>query len=266
METVGGIGPRVIVSKRVRVGDDKVPGVIGAMAIHLQTAADRARVLDYDGLYIDIGAKDKAEAERIAPVGTYAVFDSDYVEFGDGLVKAKALDDRVGCLALLRALSESEYEGDLTCVFTVQEECGLRGAQVVGYRVKPDLAIVLEGTASNDLGMVKVTRVNKGVAVSFMDRTSIVNRPLFDYVTETAQEAGIPWQIKQLMTGGNDAGPIHKSCAGLPSIVLSTPCRYIHSPSCVASKADMKAQQDLVLAILKRLNSNCPFGKIEGKE
>lgn len=271
IDCVGGIDPRVIVSKRVRVGDDKVPGVIGAMAIHLQTEEDFARVLGYDGLYIDIGAKDKEEAERIAPVGTYAVFDSDYVEFGEGLVKAKALDDRVGCLAALRALSESEYEGDLTCVFTTQEECGLRGAQVVGYRVKPDVAIVLEGTASNDLGMtpsdmLKVTRVNKGVAISFMDRTSIVNRPLFDYVTKTATDAGIPWQIKQLMTGGNDAGPIHKSRAGVPSIVLSTPCRYIHSPSCVASFADMKAQQDLVLAILKRLNSDCPFGKIEGKE
>ena len=90
IDCVGGIDPRVIVSKRVRVGDEKIPGVIGAMAIHLQTAADMERVLDYDGLYIDIGAKDKEEAQRVAPVGTYAVFDSDYVEFGEGLVKAKA--------------------------------------------------------------------------------------------------------------------------------------------------------------------------------
>lgn len=271
IDCVGGIDPRVIVSKRVRVGDEKIPGVIGAMAIHLQTAADMERVLDYDGLYIDIGAKDKEEAQRVAPVGTYAVFDSDYVEFGEGLVKAKALDDRVGCLAALRALSESEYDGDLTCVFTAQEECGLRGAEVAAYRVKPDLALVLEGTASNDMGMtpsdtLKVTRVNKGVAVSFMDRTSIVNRPLFDFVTKTADAAGIPWQIKQLMTGGNDAGPIHKSRAGVPSVVLSTPCRYIHSPACVASYKDMQSQQELVLAVLRALKNDCPFGKIEGKE
>lgn len=271
MQCVGGIDPRVIVSKRVLVGDAKLPGVIGAMAIHLQTRADMERVLGYGDLYIDIGAKDKQEAEKHAPIGTYAVFDSDYVEFGDALVKVKALDDRVGCLALLRALSESTYDGDLTCAFTVQEECGLRGAKIAAYRVKPDLCLVLEGTTSNDLGMVpsdtlKVTRVGKGVAVSFMDRSSIANRPLLDYVTAVASGAGIPWQYKQLASGGNDAGEIHKSRAGVPCVTLSVPCRYIHSPSSVASLRDIEAQQALVLAVLGALLENCPFTKIAGKE
>ena len=151
IDCAGGIDPRVIVSKRVLVGDDRVPGVIGAKAIHLQSAADMQKVLGYDKLYIDVGAKKKDEALKLCPVGTYAMFDSEYVEFGDALVKAKALDDRVGCVAMLRALKESDYQGDLTCAFTVQEEVGLRGAKVAAYRVKRDLAIALEGTAGKEL-------------------------------------------------------------------------------------------------------------------
>ena len=109
---IGGIDPRVVISKWVEVGEDKVPGIIGAMAIHLQTAADRERVLDFDNLYIDIGAKDSKEAERLCPLGSYAAFDTPYTDFGEGLVCAKALDDRVGCYTMLRLL-EHRYPGDL---------------------------------------------------------------------------------------------------------------------------------------------------------
>ena len=193
------------------------------------------------------------------------MFDSEYVEFGDALVKAKALDDRVGCVAMLRALKESDYQGDLTCAFTVQEEAGLRGAKVAAYRVKPDLAIALEGTTSNDLGDVpdhmKVTRVGKGVAVSFMDRTSIAHKGLLRFVTETADAKGIAWQYKQFLSGGNDAGAIHQSRAGVPCVTLSVPCRYIHSPSSVASLRDIEAQQALLLACLSRLNAENPVAR-----
>ena len=265
IDCAGGIDPRVIVSKRVLVGDDRVPGVIGAKAIHLQSAADMQKVLGYDKLYIDVGAKKKDEALKLCPVGTYAMFDSECVEFGDALVKAKALDDRVGCVAMLRALKESDYQGDLTCAFTVQEEAGLRGAKVAAYRVKPDLAIALEGTTSNDLGDVpdhmKVTRVGKGVAVSFMDRTSIAHKGLLRFVTETADAKGIAWQYKQFLSGGNDAGAIHQSRAGVPCVTLSVPCRYIHSPSSVASLRDIEAQQALLLACLSRLNAENPVAR-----
>ena len=105
---VGGVDSRVVISKRVLCGDEAIPGVIGAMAIHLQTAEDRKHVLSYDDIYVDIGAKDKAEAEAKCPKGTYITFDTDYVEFGEGCVSAKALDDRVGCYNLLRVLKE-EY-------------------------------------------------------------------------------------------------------------------------------------------------------------
>ena len=102
----GGIDPRVLISKRVKVGDDNIPGVIGAVAIHLQSAADRARVMGYRDITVDIGATDKAEAERKAPIGTYISFDTPYVEYGDGFACGKAFDDRVGCWTILRLLEE----------------------------------------------------------------------------------------------------------------------------------------------------------------
>ena len=133
-DTVGGIDSRVVVSKHVRVGEKAVPGVIGAKAIHLQTAAERETVLGHSDLYIDIGAKDKAQAEELVQPGDYVSFDSDYVEFGDGYVKARALDDRVGCMTLLRIL-ENRYDVNVVCAFTCQEEIGLNGALAARFGV-----------------------------------------------------------------------------------------------------------------------------------
>ncbi|NLD58641.1 MAG: M42 family metallopeptidase [Clostridiales bacterium] len=254
-EPVGAIDPRVVVSKPVRVGDSEVPGVIGAKAIHLQTKAEFEKMLRHDDLYIDIGAPSKAEAEKLVQPGDYVTFQSDWREFGDGLVKSKALDDRVGVMALMSVL-ENEYPCDITCAFTVQEEVGLRGAICAGYNVEADEAIALEGTTANDLGDVpdplKVCRVGRGVAISFMDRTSIANRPLFQRLRDTAIAAGIPWQLKQFIAGGNDAGAIQLSRGGVPTAVLSVPCRNIHSASSVASFSDIEAQFSLVDRYLRR--------------
>ena len=121
----GGIDPRVLVSKRVTVGDDKLPGVIGAVPIHLQSAAERKHVLSMDELLVDIGAKNKDEAECKAPMGTYISFDTPYVEYGDGFACGKAFDDRVGCLSLLRLLQE-ELPVALVACFVSEEEVGCR--------------------------------------------------------------------------------------------------------------------------------------------
>ncbi len=264
---VGGIDSRVMVSKPVLVGDACVPGVIGAKAIHLQTEADRDRVLGHDALFIDIGAKSKAEAEKLCPPGTYAVFDSPLEGFGDGLYVGRALDDRVGCQTLICALKHG-YAGKLTCAFTVQEEVGLRGATVVSHSIDNDLAIVLEGTASNDLGDVdtetQVANVGRGVVISHMDRASIAHPRLRDAITAVAKENGIPHQPKRATTGGNDAGALQHDAAARPTVVLSVPCRYIHSPASVAAECDIKAQADLVCAFLDALPARWP--DIRGNE
>ena len=177
--SVGGIDPRCAVSKRVIVGEKAVLGVIGVKAIHLMSEADRKKAPDYEMISIDIGAKDKAEAESLCPPGCYATFESEYVEFGDGFVKAKALDDRAGCMILLDVLKESDYAGDITCVFTVQEEVALRGATVAARKVKPDRAIIIDTTTANDMGMTdshkQVTVCGEGPALTFMDRRIITD-------------------------------------------------------------------------------------------
>lgn len=253
---VGGVDSRVVISKRVLCGDKAIPGVIGAMAIHLQTAEDRKHVLSYDDIYVDIGAKDKAEAESKCPKGTYITFDTDYVEFGEGCVSAKALDDRVGCYNLLRVLKK-EYPCTVVAVFTSEEEVGCRGAKGAAFAQEPDMGIVLEGTTCNDLGNVpepeQVCKVGAGVAVSFMDRSSIGNRSLFQKALRLGEEQRIACQVKGSVSGGNDAGEIQRARAGVPTLVLSVPCRSIHSPSSVCKLSDVEAQLVLVQALLKTL-------------
>ena len=244
-ETIGGIDSRVLVSKCVLVGENAVPGVIGAKAIHLQSAEERRRVLGHGDLYIDIGAKDKKAAEELVSPGDYVSFDSEWMEFGEGLVKSKALDDRVGCMTML-SLLEEEYPCDLTCVFTVQEETGLRGAKTAACAVNADAVIVLEGTTSNDLGDVedhlKVCRVGAGAVISFMDKASIGARRLFEALKSTAREGNISWQLKKYVSGGNDTGALQTNAGARATGVISVPCRYIHSHSSVASFADIEAQ------------------------
>ncbi|MCL2545028.1 MAG: M20/M25/M40 family metallo-hydrolase [Clostridia bacterium] len=263
IQPVGGVDPRVAVSKRVLVGPAAAPGVIGAKAIHLQSASDFDTVLGFDSLYVDVGAATQAKAEELCPPGSYITFDSPYVEFGDRRVKAKALDDRVGCLAMVHALQTARYPGKLTCAFTVQEEVGLRGAAIAAYRVAPDLALVLEGTTCNDLGDVpphlQVTRQGKGVAISVMDLSAIANAALLSAVRAAADARGIPWQHKQYVAGGTDAGAIHKSRRGVPCTVLSVPCRYIHSAASTAHLDDIAAQQALVVACLEDFANKNPL-------
>ncbi len=248
------VDPRVVISKRVLVGDKAIPGVIGAMAIHLQSPEDRQRVLQYDSIYVDIGAKNKDDALADCPQGSYITFDTPYTPFGDGFICAKALDDRVGCLTLLKLL-EDTYPGDITCLFTTEEEVGCRGATGGVFRVNPDMALILEGTTCNDLGDIpetmQVCRAGDGVVVSFMDKASLANRPLYEAILRTARENNIPHQVKRSVSGGNEGGPIHKSRAGVKTCVLSVPCRYIHSPSSVVKESDVDAQYRLAHDFLK---------------
>ena len=252
-QPVGGIDSRVVVSKRVLVGEAGVPGVIGAKAIHLQSPEELMSVLGHKQLYIDIGAKDKASAERLVSVGDYVSFDSDWMDFGDAMIKARALDDRVGCNCMLSIL-EGDYPCDVTCAFTVQEECGCRGSKTAAYDMKIDCAVVLEGTSANDMGMPeehqKVCSLGKGVAVSFMDGSSIANRALFRRMCSLGTQKGIDWQAKEAVAGGNDAGNLQYAHGAVATVVLSVPCRYIHSPSNVASLRDIEAQYLLTEAFL----------------
>ncbi len=257
IDCVGGVDPRCVVSKRVIVGEKAVPGVIGVKAIHLMSAADRKKAPDYDSIFIDIGARSKEEADRLCPPGSYVTFESEYREFGDGFVKAKALDDRAGCMILLDVLEKSDYAGDITCVFTVQEEVGLRGAKIAARKVKPDKAIILDTTTANDMGMVEshrqVTRCGDGPALTFMDRRAIIPQRMRSLAMNAAEKRGIPVQIKRGNSGGTDAGEIHLTGEGVECLVIVIPCRYCHSGASVCKLSDIENAKKLAFAVLDEM-------------
>lgn len=249
---VGGIDTRVMIGRTVKVGDKAVNGVIGIKPVHLVDKDAEADIPKQDDLYIDIGAKSKEEAQQYVRLGDSAWFASDFVEFGDGFVKAKALDDRAGC-AILIEMIKSDLEYDTWFSFSVQEEIGTRGAQASAFTVAPDYAIVVETTTAADISGVKdekrVCLCGSGGAVSFMDRSTLYNRELFDMAFEVAQREGIACQPKTMVAGGNDAGAIHKSRGGVKVLTVSIPCRYLHSPGCVIKYSDAQESFRLIKAM-----------------
>lgn len=240
-KNVGGIETRALVGKRIRIGQDRVPGIIGYKPIHLQDANERKSAVKKSGLTIDIGARDREQAEQSVAVGDTAAFDYDPVEFGDQKMMAKALDDRVGC-AILTELLKNRYPFDVYGCFTVQEEIGLKGAKAASYAVAPDVAIVLEGTTCYDLTETEEhmmsTRLGDGPALTVMDRSVISDRDLLRFIIRTAERRGIPWQTKRTVSGGTDAGRIQVSGTGVRVCTIAVPCRYIHTPVSVMDKRD----------------------------
>ncbi len=253
---VGGIDDRVLPAKVVRIGEKRIPGVICIPPVHLTKPEDRERVVPYNQLVIDIGVSSKAEAEKLVEKGDYAVFDTRFTDLGT-MVKGKAFDDRAGCAVLVALIEQGPYPFDFYPVFTTMEEVGLRGARVAAYRVAPDAAFVLEGTICDDgpkeQDISPTTEVGKGPAISIMDRSVIASRPLVRLLIETAEAEGIPYQFKQPVTGGTDGGAIHLARTGVPTVPVSVPCRYIHSPVAVLSKADFEHTVRLMAAALRRL-------------
>jgi putative aminopeptidase FrvX len=257
---VGGIDDRVLLAKKVLIGDNKVPGVIGSKPVHLLEPKQRQQVVRVAEMSIDIGASSKEEAERLVKMGDYATFDIAFSELGGGLraVKGKAFDDRAGCAVLIELLKE-RYPFDFYAAFTVQEEVGLRGAKVAGYSIAPDVAFVLEGTVCDDMPKKKdispTTTVGLGPAITVMDRSVIADPRLVDLLVKTAEENGIPYQFKQPNMGGTDAGAIHLTRAGVPSAVVAVPSRYIHSPVTLLSLNDLDNEVRLMHETLRKINS-----------
>lgn len=254
-DAVGGIDERVVFGRSV-VLESGVKGVIGAKAIHQCSSDERSTVPKQSEMFIDIGANDKKEAEKYVSLGDAAYFASDYVEFGNGFVKAKALDDRAGCQTIINLIN-SEPEYDFTACFLVQEEIGTRGAAAAAYTVAPDYAIVLECTTAADLPDTaenkKVCRLGKGAVVSFMDRGTVYDRELYKKAFKIAEENNIPVQTKTVVAGGNDAAAIHKSGKGVKTAAISVPTRYIHSPSSVAKLSDIESVERLAKLLLEDL-------------
>ncbi len=250
---VGGIDPRVCLD-RVITTENGVKGVIGDKAFHLLSSEEKGKCPDFKHLLIDIGAGSKSEAEDLVSLGDFAYFDSDYIEFGDGFIKAKALDDRIGCMLMLEMINEGI---DASYCFNVQEEVGLRGAQCTAQAVNADIAIVIEATTAADLdgvsGADRVCVLGNGPVVSFMDGRTIYDRELYKLAMQVAKDNNIPVQTKTRIAGGNDAGAIQTAAGGTRVIAVSLPCRYIHSGASVVKKCDIENTRKLLRELLKTL-------------
>ncbi|MBO5939540.1 MAG: M20/M25/M40 family metallo-hydrolase [Clostridia bacterium] len=270
-DTVGGIDVSVLEGRKITLEGacGKISGVIASKAIHHKERKDRNKPTPMAKLFIDIGARDRAEAEGYVSVGSFGTFDSEFYRFGkDGaFVKGKALDDRMGCAAMISVMSSlmgdrPKADLDLYFCFTVREEIGLSGAKVVAQRIAPELAIVLESTAVADLpdteDAKRVAELGAGGALSVMDRSTIYDRDFLAFARWIAEEQAIPVQLKKYVSGGNDAGSIHKSGVGVRTLALSVPTRYLHSPACVASVSDYHSVTRLVEAMLRSMTPVLP--------
>ena len=254
--SVGGIDSRVCLDRIVTVGKKAVKGVIGDKAFHLLSSDEKDRCPSFDDLLIDIGVTSKDEAEQYVSLGDFAYFDCDYVELGNGYIKAKALDDRIGCMLMIE-LIKSELEYDTVFCFNVQEEVGLRGSKCTSYAVDADIAIVLESTTAADLdgvsGANRVCVLGDGPVISFMDNRTIYDRELFELGFTVAKENNIPAQTKTAVAGGNDAGAIQTSGDGARVMAISLPTRYIHSGASVVKASDIDETRRLLKALLPKL-------------
>ncbi|MDR3310979.1 MAG: M20/M25/M40 family metallo-hydrolase, partial [Oscillospiraceae bacterium] len=230
---LGGIDKRVLPGKRIFFGGTQ--GVIGLKPPHLSELSEREKPIDISDLYIDIGAADADDAKKLAAVGDTGTFGAEFLTLGENLVRSKAIDDRVGCAALVK-LIRSELPLDATFVFTVQEEAGTRGAAVAANRLGADIAVIIEGTTAADLAGVsdakRVCKLGAGAVSPFMDGGSIYDRGLWNLVRETAAANGIAWQTKEYISGGTDASAFQKSGTGAKVVGIAAPVRNLHSAAC----------------------------------
>ncbi len=252
-QTVGSIDTSVMLCRSVMF-ENGVRGVVGLKPVHLSGKEERKKLPSADSLYIDIGASSEQEAKELVTLGSTAVFESDFVMLSDSTVKARAIDDRAGCAILIKLLKE-EAEYDFYGVFSVLEEVGARGARTAAYEIAPDAAIILEATTAADLhGIEKentVCKLGDGPAISFMDRATLYDRRLYD----EALSSSVKCQVKCMVAGGNNAGAVHLTRSGIPSLAISVPCRYIHSPSCVANSQDIENALLLSKELLEKIAS-----------
>lgn len=240
---VGGLYTKELQHRRVRFENGTI-GVIGSE----EKAFDEKPELSK--LYIDIGAKNKAAAEKLVKTGDSAVFDGEFYQKGDTVI-SKALDDRVGCYILLKAMEElEESENDLYFVFSTQEEVGLRGARTAAFNIMPDYAIAVDVTDTGDTPSCPVmdVRLGEGAAIKIMDRSVMCDSHVVSSLRKLAAANKIPYQSEIMTDGGTDAGAIALTGGGVRAGGISVPTRYIHSPAEMASKKDINACIELVKA------------------
>jgi endoglucanase len=250
-EEVGSIDPRVVISKKVTVGND-VKGIIGMKAIHLQKRSERESVVPMKDLFIDIGAKSKAAALKRVKIGDYVSFATEFGTLCEGVIKGKALD-RAGAYCLSQVINE-EPAYDTYYIFAAQKHIGSRGAMVALERIKPDLAIILDTVETADLYKAKphetTAKLHGGAVTAAMDTRGISDRTLIDTIHDAAKRANIPVQSANTVPSESEIGAVRSAYSGTKAALIAIPCRYTNSPLSLMAVEDIENVIKLVKEIV----------------
>ncbi len=269
MQALGGWDPQIAQGQRVQINTKKgiVFGVIGKVAIHMQTPEQRKKVSEVKDLWVDIGAKNKKEAEKIVEIGDPLVIAADFKEMTADIVVGRAFDDRAGAFVVLEAakqLSKLNPSAEIHAVSTVQEEIGLRGATTAAFGIDPDIAIAVDVTFSTDhpnmgeaMKRENLIELGKGPVLT---RGPNINSKLFDLLVKTAKAEKIPYQINAAPRGtGTDANALQLNRAGVTTALVSIPLRYMHSPCEMVSLSDLEMSAKLLAKTVAKITPRTNF-------
>ena len=255
---LGGFDPKTLTSQRVIVhGKKNLVGVMGSKPIHVMTTEEKNRVPKIQDYYIDLGLE-KSEVDKIVKVGDPVTRERGLIEMGD-CINCKSLDNRISVFVLIEALKKIKTPDFNTyAVFTVQEEVGIRGAQVATQKIKPDFGFGLDTTIAYDVPGAaeheKITSLGKGVAIKIMDASAICDTRMVQFMRKTANAHNIQWQNEILTAGGTDTASIQRMTPG-GSIAgaFSIPTRHIHQVIEMVHKKDVQNCIDLLTYCLEEL-------------
>jgi putative aminopeptidase FrvX len=264
---IGGVNPEVLSGQRIRIAgrNGEVLGTIARRRLPPEQARDRPR-LELADLHLDIGAKDREDAERVVRVGDAGVWDGDPEELANARIMSRALDNRLGAYvaveAARRIANARDVQVDVVAVAAVQEEVGLYGARTAAFGLDPQVALVIDVTPANDVpggNPATAGRIELGMG-AMIARGPTVNRHVDDLLTRAADEEGIAhgFEIYSRITQ-TDADEIHLSRAGIPTGLVSVPTRYVHSPCEICSLEDVESVVRLVVAFARRLSRDDSF-------
>ena len=260
--TLGGFDPKTLTAQRVIIhGKEDVIGVMASKPIHVMTPDERNKVANLSDYFIDTGLAVE-EVKELIEIGNPITREREFIEMGN-CVNGKSLDNRLAVFILIETLKQlkgKEVHYDIYCVFKVQEEVGIRGANVSALRIKPDFGFGLDTTIAFDLpgaaAHEMITKLGEGTAIKIMDSSTICDYRMVDYMKKTATKHNIKWQSEILTAGGTDTAGIQRMVEG-GSIAgaVSIPTRHLHQVIEMANKDDIQGSIDLLVACVSELDS-----------
>lgn len=264
-QTVGGWWSQVMLAQRVTIvtknGD--ITGVIGSKPPHILSPEARKKPVEIKDMFIDIGASSKEEAlswgvrpgDMVVPYFEFTVLKN------EKFLMAKAWDNRIGCavaIDVMKNLAKQSHPNIVYSVGAAQEEVGLRGAKTAAFKIEPDIGFALDvGIAGDTPGVTEkeaLGKMGKGPQIVLYDASMVSHKGLRDFVVNVAEELNIPYQYESIPGGGTDAGSIHLTKKGVPSLAITIPTRYIHSHAGILHRDDYENTVKLVTEVVKRLD------------